>query len=258
VTQVDVNTFAGAYPFHDAVTHSVRDLARSLSKSDTTAAWVSHLDAIYRRNGASANRALYADCAGNAQLSPIPSIDASDVQWRTHLDEAVSRGVPAVRSDPSACGMPPADESMRRLLAACTERHLPLIMAVRLEDLRQRDPADPAQDLPAWAVRHLIRSHPDARLIITHADREFVEQVHFGSTPDEARRILWDISWIWGPPEDHLELLITTVGSARFTFGTGMPLRLPETSTAKLDLLNLSAALRQQIAGGNLTTFCPT
>ncbi|HEY8062713.1 MAG TPA: hypothetical protein VID74_07940, partial [Gemmatimonadales bacterium] len=109
-----------------------------------------------------------------------------------------------------------------------------------------------------WAVRQLIRSHSAARLIITHADRDFIEQVHFGSTPQEASRILWDISWIWGPPEDHLELLITTVGSARFTFGTGMPLRLPETSTAKLDLLNLSAALRQQIAGGNLTTFCPT
>ena len=61
--------------------------------------------------------------------------------------------------------------------------------------------------------------------------------MHFGSTPAEAERILWDICWIWGPPEDHLALLLKTVGPERFTFGTGMPLRIPENSVAKLDLL---------------------
>jgi predicted TIM-barrel fold metal-dependent hydrolase len=131
-----------------------------------------------------------------------------------------------------------------------------MLMAVRLEDLRQRQPADVAADLPPWAVRQLIRSHPAARLIVTHADRDFIEQVHFGSTPEEASRILWDISWIWGPPEDQLELLLSTVGLARFTFGTGMPLRLPETSVAKLDLLNLTPAARRQISGENLSRFC--
>ena len=129
------------------------------------------------------------------------------------------------------------------------------MMAVRLEDVRQRQPEDVATDLPPWAVRQLIRSHPAARLIITHADRDFIEQVHFGSTPEEAARILWDISWIWGPPEDQLELLLATVGIARFTFGTGMPLRLPETSVAKLDLLNLDQGSRAKITAGNLASF---
>ena len=255
MTQVDVNTFAGTFPFHDGVAHNVPDLVRLLSDSDTTAAWVSHLDAICRRNAAAANQALYAGCAGSPTVRPIPSIDASDAHWRLHLDEAISRGVPAVRSDPAVCGLPPADASMRQLLAACAERRVPLITAVRLEDLRQRDPADPAQDLPPWAVRHLVRSHPHARLIVTHADRDFIEQVHFGSTPDEARRILWDISWIWGPPEDHLALLLRTVGSSRFCFGTGMPLRLAGNAVAKLDLLDPDPALRQRIQADNLAEF---
>ena len=104
--------------------------------------------------------------------------------------------------------------------ASCSRRvpraSCPLMMAVRLEDLRQRQPTDIATDLPPWAVRQLIRSHPAARLIITHADRDFIEQVHFGSTPQEASRILWDISWIWGPPEDHLELLLDHGGNRAF------------------------------------------
>jgi hypothetical protein len=101
----------------------------------------------------------------------------------------------------------------------------------------------------------LVRSDPTIRLLITHADRETVEQVHFGSTPEEAARLLWDICWIWGPPEDHLGLLIDTVGVARFTFGTGMPLRLPENAVAKLDLLNLDRESRQRIATDNLRAF---
>src|SRR2546427_7246134 len=34
------------------------------------------------------------------------------------------------------------------------------------------------------------------------------------------RSLWWDISWIWGPPEDHLETLLATVGVDRFVFGT--------------------------------------
>jgi predicted TIM-barrel fold metal-dependent hydrolase len=125
------------------------------------------------------------------------------------------------------------------------------MLAVRLEDGRQRHPNDRASELPPWAIRTLIRSDPSARLIVTHADRSFIEEVHFGSTPDEAARIWWDISWIWGPPEDHLETLIGTIGVERFVFGTGQPLRIPETSVAKLDLLDLTGEQREAIESSN-------
>jgi len=122
---------------------------------------------------------------------------------------------------------------------------------VKLEDGRQRHPNDRAEELPPSAVRQLIRTDPKARLLITHADRSFIEEVHFGSTPDEASRIWWDICWVWGPPEDHLETLLRTIGPERFVFGTGQPLRLPENAVAKLDLLDLDAATREAIESGN-------
>ena len=90
------------------------------------------------------------------------------------------------------------------------------------------------------------------RLLVTHADRGFVEEVHFGSTPEEAARIWWDICWIWGPPEDHLATLLATVGVDQFVFGTGQPLRLPENSVAKLDLLDLAAGRRAAIESTNV------
>ena len=86
------------------------------------------------------------------------------------------------------------------------------------------------------AIRAAVRSDSAVRLLVTAADRGIVEEVHFGSTPDEAARIRWDISWIWGPPEDHLSALFRTVGRDRFVLGTHFPFRLPEAALAKLEL----------------------
>jgi predicted TIM-barrel fold metal-dependent hydrolase len=148
-------------------------------------------------------------------------------------------------------GLDPAGGEMRVLAAACAAARLPLVLAVRFEDGRQRHPRDVAPELPAAAVRALVRGDPDVRLLVTHADRAFIEEAHFGSTAAEAGRIWWDISWVWGPPEDHLETLLRTVGVERFVFGTGAPLRIPEVAAAKLDLLDLDAERRAAIEHRN-------
>jgi uncharacterized protein len=180
------------------------------------------------------------------------------VGWEQNLVEAKGAGAPVIRCDPTFYGIDPVGPEMHALARACAARGLPLMLAVRLEDARQRHPNDRAGELPPWAVRALIRSDQDLRLIITHAERGFIEEVHFGSTPEESSRIWWDICWIWGPPEDHLETLLQTVGVERFLFGTGQPLRMPETSVAKLDLLELSTEQRAAIESGNIAAVTPS
>ncbi|MGH7583088.1 MAG: amidohydrolase family protein [Gemmatimonadales bacterium] len=255
MSQIDINTFIGAYPWRDVGPANADDLLREMLRCGSSAAWVSHLAAMFRYDPMASNAELYAMHYRDARLHPVPAVHPGLPGWEAALDEAIDRNAPAVRADPMFYGLAPAGDEMRRLVAACAEHGIPLMIAVRLEDIRQRHPNDRAGDLPSWAVRQLVRSHPDVRLIITHADREFVEQVHFGSTPAEASRILWDICWIWGPPEDHLELLLRTVGPDRFAFGTGMPLRLPEAALAKVDLLNLDVASRERLVAGNVGHF---
>jgi hypothetical protein len=108
---------------------------------------------------------------------------------------------------------------------------------VRFEDLRQRHPLDVAGDLSAAAIRALARAGGSVRLLVTAAGREMIEEVHWGLTPDEQRRVSWDIAWIWGPPEDHLAKLFRTIGPERFVFGSQWPLRLVQAPLANLDLL---------------------
>jgi uncharacterized protein len=253
--RVDVNVFLGRYPFHKVASGSPPALIEAMDRCKISEGWISNLSSIFWTDPSEGNAVLYLAAAHQPRFRPVPAVHPEMPNWERVLKEAVAREVPAVRADPTHYGIDPVGGPMQALAAACGRHGVPLITAVKLEDVRQRHPNDRAAALTPQDIRTLIRSDPGVRLIVTHADREFVEQVHFGSTPAEAGRILWDICGIWGPPEDHLELLLTTVGIDRFGFGTGMPLRIPESSVAKMDLLGLEPALRKRIEGGNITRF---
>ena len=251
VERIDVNVFLGAYPFRRVPGTTPEALLAAMDRVGTSHAWVTHLPSLFWKDPAEGNGWLYHTCEQQARFLPVPSVQPELAHWQEILKEAGQRNAPAIRCDPMFQAVDPTGPAMQALVAACGETGLALMMATKLEDGRQRHPNDVAGDLPPSAVRTLIRGNREARFIITHADRAFIEEVHFGSTPEEASRIWWDISWIWGPPEDHLATLIRTVGPDRFVFGTGMPLRLPETSVAKLDLLTIPREIRSQIESGN-------
>ncbi len=250
--RIDVNAFLGAYPWRKVPGTAPEAVLVAMDRLEIDEAWVTHVPSLFWRDPTEGNPWLFETAARHRRLKPIPVIHPGLAQWEQALADAVNAGAPAVRCDPLHLGLDPAGGEMRVLAAACGAARIPLMLAVRLEDARQRHPNDVAAELPAAAVRALIRSDGDVRLVVTHADRGFVEEVHFGSTPDEARRIWWDICWIWGPPEDHLATLLDTVGVERFVLGTGQPLRIPENSIAKLDLLDLSTEQRVAIESGNV------
>jgi hypothetical protein len=246
--RIDVNAFLGPYPWREVPGTSPDALLAAMDRVGIAESWVSHLPAVFGRDVVEGNRRLAA--AAGPRLRPVPTAHPGLPHWEGVVRDAARARAPAVRCDPTFLGLDPTGAELRALVAACARARLPLMMAVRLEDGRQRHPDDQAPELPAAAVRALIRSDPSARLVVTHADRAFIEEVHFGSTPAEASRIWWDISWVWGPPEDHLATLLRTIGVERFVFGTGQPLRIPEASVAKLDLLDLAPEQRAAIEGG--------
>ncbi len=249
--RVDVNAFLGAYPFRRVPGTSPGALLAAMDRVRIDEAWVTHLPGIFWRDPTEGNAWLLGVAKDMPRLRPVPAVHPGLADWPDVVRAAADARAPAVRADPTFYGIDPAGPAMRALATACAEADLPLALAVRLEDGRQRHPHDAAPELPAAAVRALVRSHARLRLLVTHADRPFVEEVHFGSTPAEAARIWWDICWIWGPPEDHLETLFGTVGAGRFVLGTGQPLRIPENADAKLDLLDLSTDDRAAVESGN-------
>ena len=250
--RIDVNAFLGAYPWARVPGTSPQALVAALDRAAIDEAWVTHLPGLFWRDPTEGNAWLYETCAAMPRFKPIPAVHPGLAHWADVLNDAAQRRAPAVRCDPMWYGLHPEGPELRVLAAACGAARLPLVLAVRLEDGRQRHPNDVTPELSAATVRALIRCDEQLRLVITHADRAFVEEVHFGSTAAEARRMWWDISWIWGPPEEHLATVLGTIGCERFVFGTGQPLRLPETAVAKLDLLELPAVEREMIESRNV------
>lgn len=250
---VDASTFVGPYPFRELPWHSADALLAAMDQVGIDAAWVGYLPAILHQDPAPGNETLAKALeAHRDRLSPIPVVQPDLPRWEQDLDRAVDDGAPAIRVYPMHAGIDPASPLVQRLVGTAAERGLATVITIRFEDVRQRHQLDASPDFPAAAVRTLARTGEQTRLLVTHASREFVEEVHFGLTKAEADRVLWDVTWLWGPPTDEIAQLLDTVGADRFAFGTSMPLRLPEATIARLDLSDLDPEVRAGIESGNL------
>jgi hypothetical protein len=235
---IDVNALIGPYPFR-FVPHPDPDvLIRVLDREEVSAAWVGHLPSAFYRDPTLGNRELFARLGPHGdRLRPVPTIRPDWPRWQNALSDAANAGAPAIRLYPPQWQIGPHDSGIRELALAAGEQGMGVLLTVRFEDLRQRHAMDSAGDLSAAAIRALARAGDAVRLIVTAAGRDMIEEVHWGLTAVEQRRVHWDISWIWGPPEDHLAKLFRTIGPERFVFGTQWPLRLTQTPRANLDLL---------------------
>ena len=235
---IDVNTLIGSYPFR-FVPHPDPDvLVRVLDREGLECAWVGHLPSAFYRDVNAGNAQLYTALTPFLErLRPVPTIRPDWPDWQRALRTARDAGAAAVRAYPAHWQYGPGDSRLAELAIACGELRLPLLLTVRFEDLRQRHHLDVAGDVQAAAVRALARAGEGVRIVVTAAGREFIEEVHWGLTPEEQRRVVWDFSWVWGPPEDHLAKLLRSIGPDRFVYGTQWPLRLTQNPRANLDLL---------------------
>jgi len=250
----DVACWAGEFAYrHLGSIATVDWVLRQLDRLHIDEAWVGSLPAVVARDPRPCDEALgHALTAHADRLRFVPTVQPSQARWEEDVRDAAERRAPAIRVYPQFHGLDAGGGEMLDLAAVAAQAGLIVQLTVRLEDIRQRSAPDPGIELPAAAVRRLVRTIPQVRVLVSHAGREFIEEVHFGLTADEARRVLWEVSWIWGPPEDHLALLLETIGVERFAFGTGMPLRIPDAAMAKIDLLEIEEEGRESLMGGNL------
>lgn len=236
---VDVNAWIGGYPFRD-VPHPEPDvLVRVLDREGFSGAWVGHLPGAFHRDPVPSNRALYAALAPHrAVLHPTPIVRPDWPGWQATLATAVDEGAPAVRAYPAQWGLGAGHSALSELMLACGESGVALHITVRFEDLRQRHHLDAAGDVPAATLRALARLvNSRGHLVVAGAGRELLEETHWGLTPEEQARVWYDFGWIWGPPEDHFEHLVRTIGANRLAWSSWWPLRLTQQSRALVDLL---------------------
>ncbi len=234
---VDHCAMVGPYPFRSLPDPTPLRLVSEMDRLGVSYAWVGHVPSIYYRDAAAGNDELAGLLAPfTDRLVAVPAVNPAWPGWEREVARAKDAGAPAVRTWPSHYGFAASGPAMRALAGACAEAGLALVLTARLEDGRQRSRLDVAADLIGADVRAAVRAHAGVQLLVCCGDRALVEEVHFGSTPAESARVRWDISGIWGAPEDHLASLHRTVGRERFVFGTHFPFRYPDAAVAKVEL----------------------
>ena len=234
---MDYNALIGSYPFRALPEPTPARLVADLDRHNVDGAWVGHVPSVWYRDCAAGNDELFAALAPfKGRLIPIPTVNPAFPGVERELQRAREMKCPAVRVYPKHHGYSCAGEDFATLGAICAELDLEIVLTVRFEDGRQRSRLDVAGDLIGPDIRNALRHSGGSRLLVTAADRAIIEEVHWGSTPQESARIRWDISWIWGAPDDHLGHLYKTIGRERFVFGSHFPFRLMESAAAKLEL----------------------
>ena len=234
----DVHTWIGSYPFRDVPHPDPEVLVRVLEREGVQRAWVGHLPSAFWRDPSTGNDALFkAVDQWPDILRAVPCVRPDWPRWEQSVRAASDRASPAIRAYPPQWGLGSQDTSLTDLAIACGELGLVLLLTTRFEDVRQRHWIDSAGDLSGATIRSIVRASERVHVVVCAAGRALVEEVHWGLTPSERGRMWWDISWLWGPPDDDLAHLLRTCGAERFVYGSGWPLRLTQTPRANLALL---------------------
>jgi predicted TIM-barrel fold metal-dependent hydrolase len=125
-----------------------------------------------------------------------------------------------------------------------------ILIPIRVEDRRQQSWLVQVPDLDHEELAGLIRSSPQARFILGNGNG------FSGSTLGRKNNGLpanyaVEITWLTAEMANEIGALVESLGEDRLLFGTGMPFHYPGPALAKMEILEVSEAVKTKIRSGN-------
>ncbi len=167
---IDTNIYLHRWPFRRLPGDDPVRLMEKLRGAGVTQAWAGSFEAPLADDLAEVNARLAADCHrfGAGLLLPFGCVNPALPDWREDLrrcaEEHKMRGI---RLHPNYHGYTLADGTFRDLLAAATERHMLVQIAVQMQDERTQHPLVRVKPVDIAAMPKL----PGARVQLLNAAR---------------------------------------------------------------------------------------
>ena len=247
----DANASVGSWPFRPLPTRTAGQLLARLDEIGVDRALVASLNAVCYRDVYAGTEELLAEIAPyRDRLTPVAVLNPLYAGWQRDLDAACAAGCVGLRLYPNYHRYELTGADGRKLLAAAVERDLLLCFVCRHEDRRQRHWMDTPEDLSLAEIAAGLDPFPQARFLI-------LEPIGLESSPFAVdprwreRRFGLDISRLTSVLTNSIPNLIDRIGAEKLVFGTGLPLKGPNSALLKLNLIEDSAA-RSRIGGANL------
>ena len=252
--RIDVNAFVGSYPFRRVPGTSPDALLAAMDRVGIDQAWVTHLPGVFWRDPDRRQRLAARDRPPRA-APPAGAGGASGAGRLARRAGARPRdaGAPAVRADPTFYGIDPAGPgACARSRPRAARPGFRSCSRCGSRTAASGTPTITPPSFPRPRCARSIRSDPRVRLLVTHADRPFIEEVHFGSTPDggvaDLVGHLLDLGAAGGPSRRPCSARSAPRASCSAPASRS---GFRRTRARKLDLLDLSAADRAAIESGN-------
>ena len=253
---VDINAWLGSWPFRGLRDNTPETLIRRLDRAGIGMAAVSRIEAILHRSVQPANERLAEDLKGfTDRLIAMATINAADPNWEGDLRRChEDLGMRGARLFPQYHDFAVDGPEARKVVAACTERGLPVFIPHRIEDVRQRHWMDPGRMVDLNGVANLITAASGATIVIPNARG-------ISSSAVWQRKEIRDREWYFdlSLAEVHYSLsrnvnqmgdlsdFIEQGGADHLVFGTHAPFSYPSAARVKCAVLPVNEETLEEI-----------
>jgi len=222
-------------------------------------AWVSSASSILYRNSHAANEELHAEVQQHRdRLVPFAVINPTYADWEHDLAVCQEEfGCRGVRLFPPYHRYTLRDEPCRALVEAAIARELVVSVPHWVEDDRERSWLLTQPGIvPVADMAALAEAHPDGRFIFHYG-------LGFTQTPLGERGAVQtdyglDISRMNVFVREEIPKLLASIGAERLVFGSGMPLTSVEVPLYKLEVLDVSEAVKERVRWQNAARLLGT
>lgn len=250
---LDANAWLGHYPFRPVPDPTPDGLLALMDRHRIDKAVVANLHSVFYRDAHAGNAELARWVGPHGdRLIPAATLNPTFPGWQDDLRQCREWwGMRGLRLFPTYHRYSLAAPECLELVRAAAAAGMYLAIPLRLEDRRQRHWLDPTEEVGLPEIAALSRACPEAELLVLEALG--VESSPFVRDPALAgARVCFEFSRMATVLQGTIPTLIERLGPARLVFGSGMPLKTGGPAVLKLELLEVPAAVREQLAYGNM------
>lgn len=241
---LDASAFLGEWPFRSLAATDPDSLRQLLVAEGFTGACVSPLAGLFQADPEPANREWAERLRGDVFYRFVPVLNPTlpgAVAALTALRER-ERAV-AVRLHPNYHGYRPTEPCCLALARAAAELRLPVLLQLRMQDLRSMHPLAQVPDVSWRESLALAQACPKTSLVIAGA--KWGEANSLRKEGRELPRLFLETSHL--EYVDPLRRFLDSWGADRLLIGSHAPLFTPAAARLKLSLARLSPVEREAL-----------
>ena len=243
---IDINTFIGHWQFRHLPAATPAELWTLLNNFDIDRALVSPIEGIFYEDPQIANEALASQLNNHSGLLHAAVLNPTLANWQRSLRQCCEDyHIRAVKLHPNYHTYKLEDTAAREMIAAVGSENLPVIIQLRVQDVRSHHPLMQVPDVKVADAIAAASALPKVNIVLGGIKWGEANTAEIKTLPN-----LWlDISQM--ETMDGLRRIIDSCGPERLLFGTHAPFFYIRSTIIKLDEAQLSDEERECITRRN-------